>query len=93
MRISTHVLNTKDGIPGVGIPVTLGTQTLLTNESGRCEFHTEESVVELVFDIQSYFPDSLYPRIVVSCRLDPGQQHYHLPLLVTPFSYTTYRGT
>jgi 5-hydroxyisourate hydrolase len=93
MRISTHVLNTKDGIPGVGIPVTLHNQTLLTNEKGRCEFITDQTHIELIFDIQSYFPDSLYPKIVIACQLKEGEEHYHLPLLVTPFSYSTYRGT
>ncbi|MFF9345190.1 MULTISPECIES: hydroxyisourate hydrolase [unclassified Streptomyces] len=50
----------------------------------------------LVFETGAYFAeralDSLYPEVVVSLRYpgDPG--HLHVPLLLSPFSYTTYRG-
>ena len=51
---------------------------------------------KLVFDTHRYFDklgvDSLYPSVILIFRTAPGQAHYHLPLLLSPFGYTTYRG-
>jgi 5-hydroxyisourate hydrolase len=51
----------------------------------------------LVFDTHRYFEslgiDSLYPSVILIFRTAPGQAHYHLPLLLAPFGYTTYRGS
>jgi len=51
----------------------------------------------LVFDTRRYF-DSLgvrafYPSVVVIFEVAPGEAHYHVPLLLSPFGYTTYRGS
>jgi 5-hydroxyisourate hydrolase len=37
--------------------------------------------------------DSFFPRVVIEFETVPGQSHYHVPLLLSPFGYTTYRGT
>lgn len=54
-------------------------------------------VYRLVFDTASYFArrgvPALYPEIIVVFETAPGQAHYHVPLLLSPFGYTTYRGT
>ena len=51
----------------------------------------------LVFETQAYFDGAgvaaFYPRVVVEFRIADGQAHYHVPLLLNPFGYTTYRGT
>jgi 5-hydroxyisourate hydrolase len=51
----------------------------------------------LVFDTHRYFDklgvESLYPSVILIFRTAPGQAHYHLPLLLSPFGYTTYRGS
>ena len=51
----------------------------------------------LVFDTESYFarlyPSRFYKRITVEFTVDPGEAHVHVPLLLSPFGYTTYRGT
>jgi 5-hydroxyisourate hydrolase len=49
------------------------------------------------FDVQSYFAEagqtSFYPEVSISFSLaDPGQ-HYHVPLLLSPYAYSTYRGS
>lgn len=54
-------------------------------------------VYRLVFDTAHYFhaanETAFYPRVVVEFNIVDGQQHYHVPLLLNPFGYTTYRGT
>ena len=51
----------------------------------------------LVFDTEAYFSrtgrDSFYPQVVVVFRLNEEDQHYHVPLLLSPFAYSTYRGS
>ena len=51
----------------------------------------------LTFDTRQYFAASstatLYPSISIVFEVAPGQTHYHVPLLLSPFGYTTYRGT
>ncbi|KAJ3498936.1 hypothetical protein NLG97_g749 [Lecanicillium saksenae] len=48
----------------------------------------------LTFDTESYFGEgkTFFPEAVVVFRVDEGQ-HYHVPLLLSPFTFTTYRGS
>jgi 5-hydroxyisourate hydrolase len=50
----------------------------------------------LRFDVGAYFRDSerecFYDDVVVSFHID-GTGHYHVPLILSPFGYTTYRGS
>jgi len=50
----------------------------------------------LRFDTSNYFRadglDTFYPEVVIHVRLDAGAK-YHLPLLLSPFGYSTYRGS
>ncbi|MEP3233502.1 MAG: hydroxyisourate hydrolase [Hyphomicrobiales bacterium] len=78
-------------------------KTIATNDDGRCDGPMLEGDAfakgeyELVFHIGDYFADSngggflnLVPvRFIVS----NADQHYHVPLLASPFSYSTYRGS
>jgi 5-hydroxyisourate hydrolase len=54
-------------------------------------------VYRLVFDTGRYFASlgviTLYPSIVVVFEAQPGESHYHVPLLLSPFGYSTYRGS
>jgi len=54
-------------------------------------------VYRLVFDTASYFAAqsvaTLYPSIVIVFEVAAGEAHYHVPLLLGPFGYTTYRGS
>lgn len=51
----------------------------------------------LVFATQRYFDAqgtrSFYPHVIVVFEALPGERHYHVPLLLGPFGYTTYRGS
>lgn len=51
----------------------------------------------LVFEVDEYFADrgveSFYPRVVVEFDVRDEHQHYHVPLLLSPFGYSTYRGS
>lgn len=76
-------------------------QTCLTNADGR----TDEPVVqgalvaglyELVFHVGDYldaFGDAFFDTIPLRFRVADGDGHYHVPLIVTPWSYATYRGS
>jgi 5-hydroxyisourate hydrolase len=54
-------------------------------------------VYRLAFDTAAYFQglgeNAFYPRVVVEFTVGQGESHYHVPLLLSPFGYTTYRGT
>jgi 5-hydroxyisourate hydrolase len=57
----------------------------------------EPGVYRLVFDTGGYFHQrgeaAFYPRVVVEFEVVAGETHYHVPLLLSPFGYATYRGT
>lgn len=54
-------------------------------------------IYRIVFKIEEYFQatgrDSFYPRVEVEFRVEAGGGHYHVPLLLSPFGYSTYRGS
>lgn len=54
-------------------------------------------VYRLTFDTQRYFEsldvEVFYPEVVVVFETQSGETHYHVPLLLAPFGFTTYRGT
>ena len=51
----------------------------------------------LVFETRQYFnahrQTTFYPQVIVVFEVAPGETHYHVPLLLSPFGYTTYRGS
>jgi len=57
----------------------------------------EPGQYRLIFDTRRYFDAqsvrSLYPMIIVVFEAVAGESHYHVPLLLGPFGYTTYRGS
>lgn len=73
----------------------------LTDHDGRCGDLTPgplgSGVHRLVFDTSAYFAASnqrtFYPEVAVTFDVADVDQHYHVPLLLSPFSYTTYRGS
>ena len=97
--ISTHILDTKRGEPSAGINVGLYRGKHLislqeTDEDGRIADLSEGSLLEpgeyrLVF----YVGGGFFERIDVTLAVpDPGD-HYHVPLLLSPYSCTIYRGS
>jgi len=103
-RLSTHILDTSQGKPAPGVPVRLyAVHRLLssnvTDADGRCQNLLPDGqahnpgVYRIVFDFAAYFPNGLYPEVSISFRASDGVPHYHIPLLISPFGYTTYRGS
>jgi 5-hydroxyisourate hydrolase len=54
-------------------------------------------VYRLIFDTARYFADhdteNFYPQVTVVFKIENSSQHYHVPLLLSPFGYSTYRGS
>jgi len=48
---------------------------------------------ELVFDVGGHFEDGFLDRVPVRFTIEDAEAHYHVPLLVSPWSYSTYRGS
>jgi len=58
---------------------------------------TGTGVYRLIFDTGRYFAaqqiESFYPLVTVVFKISDPEQHYHVPLLLSPFGYSTYRGS
>ena len=106
--ISTHVLDTSLGRPAEGIRVTLHRDISLigssvTDPDGRARgFLADGSALsagdyKLTFSVADYFSatkrKSLYNEIVIHFSIAAEDEHYHIPLLLSPFGYSTYRGS
>lgn len=54
-------------------------------------------IYRLTYDTRPYFAArkiaSLYPQVVIVFEVQDAQEHYHIPLLLSPFGYSTYRGS
>ena len=108
-RLTTHVLDTASGQPAAGLGIKLyrgdgGGQLLasaVTNADGRCPapllegeaFSAGEYQLEFAagdyLGARSAFLDTVVVRFTVTAPLE----HYHVPLLLSPYGYTTYRGS
>jgi len=57
----------------------------------------EEGVYRITFDTRSYFDahqlQSFYPEASIAFEVRDANQHYHVPLLLSPYGYSTYRGS
>lgn len=105
--ITTHILDTSAGRPAAGVTVDLlkGSEVIAsgsTNDDGRVAewdktFQLESTDYTLRFDVAPYFARnktaSLYSDIQIKFKVDSIDEHYHVPLLLNPFGYSTYRGS
>jgi 5-hydroxyisourate hydrolase len=100
--LSTHVLDTARGRPASGVPVRLldaGGSVLgeaTTDDDGRVGALGEDlepGAYTVRFDVSSYQPDGFYPEVAVTFTVAAGESHYHVPVLLSPFGYSTYRGS
>lgn len=102
--ISTHVLDTSTGQPAPGVPVHFSQDgcrlsSTITNADGRCAallpagFVLSPGIYGLTFEVAAHFPDTFYPEVTISFQVRDTASHYHVPLLISPFGYTTYRGS
>ena len=105
--LSTHVLDTALGRPAQGIRVTLlrGDDEIgsaVTDAEGRAKDLQGKTPLSagayvLAFSVGQYFGaakrETLYDRVVIEFKVGDSSQHYHVPLLISPFGYSTYRGS
>jgi 5-hydroxyisourate hydrolase len=108
-RLTTHVLDTAHGRPGAGIAVELyrldgEAGTLLakatTNRDGRTDAPLLEGekfrtgTYQLVFHVGAYFrSEGFLDAVPIRFTIADAAAHYHVPLLCSPWSYATYRGS
>lgn len=105
-RLSTHVLDTARGLPAAGVKVELYRvsprallMTVVTNADGRAllsESVMEPGVYELTFQAGDYLGverPAFLDEIVIRFGITDGSANLHVPLLLAPFGYSTYRGS
>lgn len=116
-RLTTHVLDTTEGVPAADLQITLwsldahGERSLLkmvhTNADGRVDGPLLEGddfrpgIYELIFSVGAYFwargvhlPDPAFiDEVPLRFGVADAGGHWHVPLLVSPYGYSTYRGS
>jgi 5-hydroxyisourate hydrolase len=108
-KLTTHILDTAHGKPAAGVRVVLqrveaddSLRTLgetVTNSDGRTDgpilsgdaFGTGTYVLN--FHIGAYFSEGFLDVVPIRFRIADPEAHYHVPLLCSPWSYSTYRGS
>lgn len=105
VSVSTHVLDARSGRPATGVGVVLeGPEPQwrpladgVTDADGRVADLAGadvEGAYRLRFDTGGFFDgDTFYPEVVVTFSVRDVAAHHHVPLLLSPFAYTTYRGS
>lgn len=107
--ITTHVLDLARGRPAAGLPVELLHEERVigsghTDADGRLRDLLPASArlaagrYRLVFTTGPYLEAAsgdraFFPRVAIDFEIDGAAEHYHVPLLLSPFGYTTYRGS
>jgi 5-hydroxyisourate hydrolase len=108
VSLTTHVLDVAHGRPAAGVLISLSRvsdgevlATALTNADGRTDAPLAAELppgeYELVFAVGDYFGREADPpfldRVPVRFGIADPDAHYHVPLLVSPWAYSTYRGS
>eukprot|EP00301_Raphidiophrys_heterophryoidea_P014363 c2236_g1_i1.p1 GENE.c2236_g1_i1~~c2236_g1_i1.p1 ORF type:complete len:144 (-),score=31.77 c2236_g1_i1:65-433(-) len=116
--ITTHILDTSQGRPAKGVPVTLlisapaGAGGAKFTEIGRGVTDADGRIMTLLspthtlvpgeyqisFALKEYFEaqgvtEYFYPHATIDFIVKNVNQHYHVPLLLNPFGFSTYRGS
>lgn len=103
--ISTRVMDAAHGRPAVRVPVELdifitghGWHEVgrgITNNDGRIDTFGAPGaagVYRMMFDVASYVPRAFFPSIAVTFEVTQAEEQHHVPLILSPFGYTVYRG-
>ncbi len=105
-KITTHVLDTVAGEPAAGIPVTLQQSVAgewgelaraVTDADGRArdllpdDYALQPGLYSLRFETARV--SAFFPEVVIRFRIDDPARHYHVPLLLSAYGYSTYRGS
>lgn len=113
MSISTHILDTAQGVPAAGVDVSLAyldedgswldLGTGPTNDDGRIDemvprsFAFRAGMYRLSFATSHYFAfaglNAIWPVIPIVFEVNDAKEHHHIPLLLSPYGYSTYRGS
>lgn len=105
-NVSTHVLDTVAGRPASGVAVTLErteegiSETLTstsTDDDGRVAdllggTRLRTGIYRLRFNTAAY-GNAFYPEVSITFRVSDADQHHHIPLLLSSYGYSTYRGS
>ncbi len=104
-KLSTHVLDLLRGRPAAGMTIELRAadavlKTVVTNADGRTDapLLVDDALTageyELTFHVGDYFGETAFlDRVPVRFRIADAAANYHVPLLCTPWAYSTYRGS
>lgn len=108
MSLSTHVLDASAGRPAAGIAVRLERRAgngweLVASDTTDGDGRIRElgkpgaGVHRISFDTGSYFAAhsvaAFYPEVQVVFEITEPGEHYHVPLLLSPYAFSTYRGS
>ena len=108
MRITTHVLDLARGRPAEGMGVLLSIRSgdgwrelarASTDGDGRATFDEalQPTAYRLRFETGDWFRGAgrpgFWPHIEIAFEVEDAGQHHHVPLLLSPYGYSTYRGS
>jgi len=106
--LSTHILDTALGRPAAGVAVTAAVRkgdTWVVVGKGASDANgrvadvlegepLEAATYRITFATGAYLgPAAFFPEVVITLRVTAPDEHHHIPLLLSPHSYTTYRGS
>ena len=105
-RITTHVLNTVSGRPAAGVRVALEINAAGEwQRLGECVTDADGRARDLLppnhpleagsycLRFQTSDVSTFFPEVLIHFHIDDPEQHYHVPLLLSAYGYTTYRGS
>ncbi|MBT0567425.1 hydroxyisourate hydrolase [Williamsia sp. CHRR-6] len=104
--LSTHVLDAATGTPAVGMSVVVtdadgaelgAARTDSDGRIGSLATDLDAATYRIRFDTGAWFAasgtDGFYPEIVICFEITDRSAHHHVPVLLSPFAYSTYRGS
>ncbi len=106
ISLSSHVLDTTEGCPAAGMALTLTTPggesvKKTTDHDGRCSGFDSHLLTIGVYCIRFHCKEyllahhgkSFYPFVDIHFEITEATGHYHIPLLISPYGYSSYRGS